>query len=416
MAQCIDRPSEVIHNAGNAPLTRKNPSGSLPARMAGATVPRGVVPLAASPCQRGERAWWWLSVLAATLLGLTPAAVAAEAAPPAWSAPVSIEATGAPVSPPPPRRCLGDTRSLIVSSGMPYTPVRVQERTGFFVVDLGADGSSISPTTFLGGQGPKPMEGTSNRFAGFDFFGPWAPLTLSVQDQRGIRGPLPQAGLIGTDLIRTHVLTLDYANGLLHRSSRETFCGDDELKQAGFRPLSSREYFGETQRLLRCPAAPQTGSCPNIPSIPVRIGKVEAIAQVDTGYDDGVHAPSLNINRAWFEQLQEAGVALERLPAADLSLSSCVPNQTELVLAYRLPVGSRVELVGSDGQPVRSVARVTLYLKDSPAAIRRCGGIGTWQKPAGQLGASFVNDGTLVVDPFSQRLWFRGRPSLPSKP
>lgn len=309
---------------------------------------------------------------------------------------------------PPP--CLGETRSLILSSGMPYTPVRVQGRTGFFVVDLGADGSAISPKTFLGGQGPQPMAGTSNRFAGVDFFGPWAPLTLNVQDHSGIRGPLPQAGLIGTNLLRDHVLTLNYANGLLHRASRDSFCGDAELRQAGFRALSSRDYYGQTPSSLRCPAAPRPGACPNIPTIPVRIGRVEAVAQVDTGYDDGVHAPSLNINRAWWQRLQAAGVAMERVPAADLVLSTCVPNQTETVLAYRLPAGSRVELVGTDGAAVRSLAGVTLFLKDSPAAIASCGGIGTWQRPAAQLGASFVNDGTLVVDPFSQRLWFRGQP------
>ena len=40
-----------------------------------------------------------------------------------------------------------------------------------------------------------------------------------------------------------------------------------------------------------------------------------------------------------------------------------------------------------------------------------CGGIGTWERPAAQLGASFVNDGTLVVDPFSQRLWFKAGPA-----
>jgi hypothetical protein len=56
---------------------------------------------------------------------------------------------------------------------------------------------------------------------------------------------------------------------------------------------------------------------------------------------------------------------------------------------------------------VRILTGVTLFLKDSPAEIRRCGGIGTWTRPAAQLGASFVNDGTLVVDPFGQRLWFR---------
>ena len=48
--------------------------------MAGATVSRGVVPLAASAPHRVERVRWWLLMLAATLLGLTPAVGVAEAA------------------------------------------------------------------------------------------------------------------------------------------------------------------------------------------------------------------------------------------------------------------------------------------------------------------------------------------------
>ena len=56
--------------------------------------------------------------------------------------------------------CLGETRSLVISSGMPYTPLRVQGRTGFFVLDLGADGSAISPGTFLGRRGPLPLQGS----------------------------------------------------------------------------------------------------------------------------------------------------------------------------------------------------------------------------------------------------------------
>jgi hypothetical protein len=72
-----------------------------------------------------------------------------------------------------------------------------------------------------------------------------------------------------------------------------------------------------------------------------------------------------------------------------------------------------VELVGSNGSAVRRFQGVTLFLKDTPPAARRCGGIGTWDRPAAQLGASFVNDGTLVVDPFRQRLWFRPGPIEP---
>jgi hypothetical protein len=318
----------------------------------------------------------------------------------------------APAAPLP--SCLGETRSLVISSGMPYTPLRVQGRTGFFVLDLGADGSAISPGTFLGRRGPLPLQGSGNTFAGVDFFGPLAPLRLNVQDHSAIRGPLPQAGLIGTDLLSNHVWTLDYANGLLRRADQASFCADGELRQTGFQPLSSASYFGTNAASLSCPAAPRRGPCPNIPSIPVRIGSSMAVAQVDTGYDDGLHSPSLNINRAWFNQLARS-VRLEPHPEANLTLSTCA-GVNEQVLAYRLPPGNAVELVGSDGSAVRRLQGVTLFLKDTPPAARRCGGIGTWDRAAAQLGASFVNDGTLVVDPFSQRLWFRPGPAEPGAP
>lgn len=302
--------------------------------------------------------------------------------------------------------CLGDTRSLIISSGMPYTPVRVQGRTGFFVIDLGADGSAISPGTFLGGKGPSPEPGSSDRFRGFDFFGPWSPLRLNVQDHSGITGPVPQAGLIGTDLLRQHVVTIDYAGGLLHRSSPADFCDETTLRDAGFRSISSRGYYGSDPRRLSCPAAPPGSPCPNIPTIPVRIGSSTAVAQIDTGYDDGRFSPSMNINRAWLRQLLAAGVPLERFPPADLTLSTC-SGVAEPVLAYRLPPGRRVDVLAGDGAAAFSLEGVTLFLKDTPAEARRCGGIGTWRRPAAQLGAGFVNSGTLVVDPVAQRVWFR---------
>jgi len=313
----------------------------------------------------------------------------------------------------PPLACLGETRSLILSSGMPYTPVRVQGRTGFFVVDLGADGSSISPGTFLPGAGradrPRPMAGTADRFEGLEFFGPWGPVRLSVQDHSTIRGAIPQAGLIGTDLLAGHIVTLDYASGLLHRAQQGAFCSEASLRQAGFASLSSRDYYGTIGAPLRCPAAPRGSGCPNIPTIPVRIGRSLAVAQIDTGYDDGRFAPSVNINRAWLTQLNAAGVHPQRWPQADLSLSTCA-GVAEPVQAYRLPRGLALELVGSHGGAVRRLEGVTLFLKDTPAPARRCGGIGTWPYPAAQLGASSVNDGTLVVDPFAQRVWFRSPP------
>ncbi len=303
--------------------------------------------------------------------------------------------------------CLGETRSLIVSNGMPYTPLRVQGRTGFFVVDLGSDGSTITPENFLGGIGPRPLPNQGNgqeaQFADVNFFGPWQPMPLSIQNSN-IKAPLAQAGLIGTNLLKAHVFTLDYASGLIHRADPATFCSDLALYRAGFRPLSSRDYYGRDPTTLRCPAAPRR-PCPNIPTIPVRVGNASAVAQVDTGYDDRMR-PGVNINRAWLRQLLAAGVPLFRDPAADISLTTCA-SVNEPVLAYRLPVGTPFELVGEDGQAVRKFHGIPLYLKDTPAAARSCGGIGTWDRPAAQLGASSINDGTLVVDPLSQRLWFK---------
>jgi hypothetical protein len=274
-------------------------------------------------------------------------------------------------------------------------------------VDLGADGSSISPTTFLGtGVNPAPMAGSSNLFAGVDFFGAQPPLRLNVQDQSYIRGIVPQAGLIGTDLLRNHVITLDYANAVIHRAAPEQFCGEELLRRSSFLPLSSRGYFGQNPQTLTCPVAPRP--CPNIPTIQVRIGTVLAMAQVDTGYADSQSPPSMNINQALFQKLQANGVPLQAVPGPNLQLTTCVRGQFEEVKRYRLAGDSPVELVGEAGQAVRSLSGVTLFVKNSPVAVRVCGGIGTWSQPAAQLGASFVNDGTLVVDPIGQRLWFRG--------
>jgi hypothetical protein len=140
----------------------------------------------------------------------------------------------------------------------------------------------------------------------------------------------------------------------------------------------------------------------------VRIGSVLAVAQVDTGYADSQSPPSMNINQALLQKLQAAGVALQAVEGPSLQLTTCVRGQSEAVKRYRLAGDTTVDLVGEGDQAVRRLNGVTLFVKNSPAAVRVCGGIGTWSQPAAQLGASFVNDGTLVVDPVGQRLWFRG--------
>ena len=146
----------------------------------------------------------------------------------------------------------------------------------------------------------------------------------------------------------------------------------------------------------------------NVPTVPVRIGPLQTVAQVDTGYDDGHRPYSLNINGALFDALQRQRVPLKPRPDIALQLSTCVPGLNETVEAWQLVGRQSVGLQDETGATVPVPARrVTLFVKRTPAAASVCGGIGTWAQPAAQLGASFVARGALVVDPVSQRVWLR---------
>ena len=312
-----------------------------------------------------------------------------------------------PVARAPLPQCLGETRSLILSRGMPYVPVRLAGRSGFFVLDLGSDGSALSPATLLGGASePAPLPAADGSYGPLDFFDPDLRVRLALQNHSGIEGLVPQGGLIGTDLLRDHVFTIDYGRALLQRASRGQFCSDAQLRSAGYSPLPSGGYFGSDPAALRCPAAPRSRPCPNIPTIPVRIGTVVAVAQVDSGFDDSLRPWSLNINTALLERLLATGLPLRRWQAADLRLSTCA-GVDEAVQAWRLPPRTALEWLDQEGAVARRLEGVTLFVKRPPPEARRCGGIGSWDQPAAQLGASFLAGGSVSVDPFTARLWWR---------
>jgi hypothetical protein len=94
-------------------------------------------------------------------------------------------------------------------------------------------------------------------------------------------------------------------------------------------------------------------------------------------------------------------------------LSTCVPDVFETTTEYVLDDDTPAEIMGTDGKPVRSVNKLNLYLKESPARAKSCGGIGTWQKPGAQLGASFaIENEAVFVDAYSSRLWIRPQGSV----
>ncbi len=312
----------------------------------------------------------------------------------------------APLADGPLAHCLGASRPLQIVNQMPYVDVTVDGRPGHFVIDFGADVSAITPAGFTG-MPPQPMPGTGDRYARFDFFGPWSRVQLHPQPQAPVSGGVPQAGVIGTNFLGQHVITLDYPGRQVYRAAPRAFCGDGVLREAGFRALDSSGYYAADTATLRCPNAGMPGRCPNIPVLPVRVGTVRAVAQIDTGFDDGRVPHSMNINVAFLHALQAAGIRLEARPDIALTLSTCQAGVTERVEAWRLPDGLALEFVGMDGSTVRRFTDATLFVKRPPPAARVCGGIGVWPQPAAQLGASFFAEDALIVDPQTSRVWLR---------
>jgi len=333
----------------------------------------------------------------------------------AWAA-----ATPAAAAEPAPA-CLGERQPLTVAAQMPYALVSLQGRNGYMVLDFGASVSSITPAQFQGAAdaGPLLPRAGADEYDDFVFFGSWGRVRLLAQPQPPVQAlvtadgaaRIQQAGVIGTDFLSRHVYTLDYRGGHLWRAAAGRFCSDAELHRAGFRPLSTQGYYGAEPATLACPAAAAPpGGCVNIPTLPVRIGPVAAVAQLDTGYDDSRVPGAVNINTALFTALQAAGVPMTPRPDIALMLSTCQPGVQERIEAWRLDRPGDFGLVGTDGRLLPRPAGsppVTLFVKRTPPAAAVCGGIGTWAQPAAQLGASFVAGGALVVDPFSSRVWLR---------
>jgi hypothetical protein len=311
--------------------------------------------------------------------------------------------------------CLGERQPLTIASQMPYALVSVGGLQGYMVLDFGASVSSITPASFQGGT-PQPLAGGGDRFGDFIFFGAWGTVQLLPQPQPAVQqlrsadgqAAIRQAGVLGTDFLAQHVYTLDYRAGHLWRATRGSFCADTALLGAGYRAVTTQHYYGPQPASLSCPmAGAAPGGCVNIPTLPIRIGGVAAVAQLDTGYDDGRQPYSVNINAALFDALKAAKVKLKARPDISIQLSTCQPGVSEALEAYSV-AGAQFGMVDTAGVLVPHKARsVTLFVKRTPAAAAVCGGIGTWTQPAAQLGASFVADGALVVDPFSARVWLR---------
>jgi len=118
----------------------------------------------------------------------------------------------------------------------------------------------------------------------------------------------------------------------------------------------------------------------------------------------------VNINAAFFDAIRAASPdALVRDATSDLSLTTCA-GVAESVEAWRLSPGTSFELVDESGAAARAEPAAVLFVKRTPAAALRCGGIGTWNSARRQVATSFyVDAGVVVFDPFAARVWITGR-------
>jgi hypothetical protein len=296
--------------------------------------------------------------------------------------------------------CLGVSQPItLVGQGLPYAEASVGPSKGWFLLDWATTASAIDPQGFPP-PSPVPLAGSVDRFAGFEFFGPWGDVTLHVQDHSGYGGPIRQAGIVGTDFLALHVYTLDYAGGRVFRADGPG-CDDVALSGLGLAALSTAGYFArELSRVTKGP---------NVPTVPVGVGAATAVAQLDTGFDDALVPNSMNINEVFFGQIAEVDRGTRR-PDLDLTLTTCA-GVAEHVDAYA--AAAPLVFLGADGAPVREVNDLILFVKRTPAEAAVCGGIGTWNTPGAQVGASIIaGSGLVVFDPRSERVWMtatRGR-------
>jgi hypothetical protein len=348
------------------------------------------------------------ALLLIALAAAAPGCAAKDVAGDATTAPDALSEKSIP-------GCLGQGEALSLFQNLPFTDVTVGGATGPFLVDFATTNSAIDVLAFPapGLMAARCPLGASCSFDDFTFFGGWGTVSLVSEELDYPGASLHQAGILGTDFLAANVFALDYTRKQIHRTGSGA-CDDATLTNAGLRALSTTGFYGSSstaRKPMSDVLAGASGSVPNVPTVPVRVAGVTAVAQLDTGFADVQIPHSVNINVAFFDAIRAASPdALVRDTASDLSLTTCA-GVAESVEAWRLAPGTSFELVDESGAAARAEPAAVLFVKHTPAAALRCGGIGTWTAPAAQVATSFyVDAGLLVFDPFASRVWISARP------
>ncbi len=304
---------------------------------------------------------------------------------------------------------------------------------GSFLIDFGATQSTIDLGAFqpqkpvpLSCQGDPSKLGAYCSFGAFDFFGSWGAVTLITEDYSFLYNSVRQAGILGTDFLSVFPFTLDYVgvqnggvsvyNPQIWKSTTDAFCTDGELIGAGYTPLPTDGFYTNDFKNLRPlsdvlvssdPTKTDHLTVPNVPTVPVTIVGIHALAQLDTGYDDRIYRHSINVNQALLDLLlKQSPVQITRDMTKDLYLTTCVPGLSQAGEAYLFNASDEVDFLTATGTVGRRDNGYILFVKQTIEAATACGGIETWTVPAAQFGASFLVDAQAAMfDPKSSRVW-----------
>lgn len=270
-------------------------------------------------------------------------------------------------------RCIQESIPMTIQGQSPYVKLKLQSSgknySGDFLVDTGTTFSSVDHQAIGLAFSNTPAYFTADAFF---FFGSWMNPTFALQDHSNQNGTLKQAGILGTDFLASLDHAFDFETNQMHRIHFNTECTSSYLREQGMIELQSNTTLA------------------NVPTVPIQLGGVTALAQIDTGYNDSYYSFAININRAYEALLIQNQVHLFALPHLDQVLSTCVAGVYETVKAYRLPHSLHFNFLARDGSEVQSQNEVHIFVKDTPPQAKICGGIGTWEKPAAQLGGSFL--------------------------
>jgi hypothetical protein len=255
---------------------------------------------------------------------------------------------------------------------------------GAFLLDYGATRSSLSADAFSSAEG-------SVRTASISL------PTFERGDFRLARYGAParngsaRLGVIGTDFLS--LLTVQFTRGAVTLGPKP--CEAKTLRARGFIPVAETGFFSSDLSTIGDGLA-------NVPVAYLRLGKVRAWAQIDTGYADAVIPHSVDINEALYDRLVASGARLER--AADVGVLTCEGRESRRVYAVK---DRALAIENERGEPIVETDSFHLIVKKANG----CGGIGAMTTPAAQLGASFLKlFGSIVFDPKSATVWVQGNP------